>query len=204
MYNLVKPLSIRKKLLKRKIRIFTHLQFAHIFDLSGYQAEYTLSQLVKEDLLTRLKRGMYTLKTDPPSEEEIANVLYKPSYISFEYALAYYNIIPEMVYQITSATTKPTRLFSVGHNSFAYYTIKPKAYTGYTLVQRGEKQFYIAESEKAFVDHLYIISLGQRSLLGGKSVNDRMELKTLDKEKIRTFSKLYDWSKLDALIKEVL
>ncbi|HBQ50614.1 hypothetical protein A3B42_01885 [Candidatus Daviesbacteria bacterium RIFCSPLOWO2_01_FULL_38_10] len=204
MYNLVKPLSVREELLKRKIRIFTNQQFALIFDLSPYQVEYSLNRLVKEGLLTRLKKGVYVLKINPPSEEEIANVLYKPSYISFEYALAYYNIIPEMTYQITSATTKPTRLFKVGYNSFTYYTIKLEAYTGYTLVQRGEKRFYIAEPEKALVDYLYIISLGQRSLLGGRSMNDRMELKSLDKEKILIFARLYDWPRLDRLIKEVL
>jgi len=200
----VKPLSVREELLKRKIRIFTNQQFALIFDLSPYQVEYSLNRLVKEGLLTRLKKGVYVLKINPPSEEEIANVLYKPSYISFEYALAYYNIIPEMTYQITSATTKPTRLFKVGYNSFTYYTIKLEAYTGYTLVQRGEKRFYIAEPEKALVDYLYIISLGQRSLLGGRSMNDRMELKSLDKEKILIFARLYDWPRLDRLIKEVL
>lgn len=204
MYNLVKPLLVREELLKRKIRIFTNQQFALIFGLSPYKAEYSLNRLVKEGLLTRLKKGVYILKINPPSEEEIANVLYKPSYISFEYALAYYNIIPEMTYQITSATTKPSRLFDVGYIAFAYYTIKPEAYTGYIMAQRGEKRFYIAEPEKALVDYLYIISLGQRSLLGGRSINDRMELKSLNKEKILTFAKLYDWLKLDKLIGEVL
>lgn len=104
MYNLVKPLAVREEFLNRKIRIFTNQEFARIFGLSPHQTEYELNQLIKEGLLTRLKRGYYVLKTDPPSEEEIANALYKPSYISFEYALAYYNIIPEMTYQITSAT----------------------------------------------------------------------------------------------------
>lgn len=200
----MKPLFVREELLKRKIRIFTNQQFALIFGLSPYKAEYSLNRLVKEGLLARLKKGVYILKINPPSEEEIANVLYKPSYISFEYALAYYNIIPEMTYQITSATTKPTRLFDVGHIAFAYYTIKSEAYTGYTMAQRGEKRFYIAEPEKALVDYLYIISLGQRSLLGGRSINDRMELKSLNKDKILTFAKLYDWLKLDKLIEEVL
>src|SRR3989338_2933664 len=171
MYNLVKPLSVREELLKRKIRIFTNQQFALIFDLSPYQVEYSLNRLVKEGLLTRLKKGVYVLKINPPSEEEIANVLYKPSYISFEYALSYYNIIPEMSYHITSATTKATRLFAVFNNSFAYYTIKKDAYTGYILKQRSQRRFYIAEPEKALADYLYIISLGQRSLFGGKSIN---------------------------------
>lgn len=204
MYNLVKSLSTRKELLRRKIKVFTNQQFASIFNLSPYQTEYELHQLISEGLLTRLKKGLYILKTDSPSEEEIANILYKPSYISFEYALAYYNIIPEMVYQITSATTKPTRLFTVEHNSFSYYTIKLEAYTGYTLVKRGESRFYIAEPEKALVDYLYVISLGLRSLSGGVSINDRIELGFLNKDKILVFAKLYNRPSLDRLIKEEL
>ena len=204
MYNLVKPLSTREELLKRNIGIFSNQEFARIFGRSPYQAEYELSQLTEEGLLTRLKKGYYALKTDPPSEEEVANALYKPSYISFEYALAYYNIIPEMTYQITSATTKPTRLFTTNHNAFSYYTIKAEAYTGYILAKRGERRFYIAEAEKALVDYLYVISLGQRVVSGSRSVNDRMDLRALKKDKIRFYTKLYDWSKLDKLIEEVL
>lgn len=190
--------------MERKIRIFTIQEFIRIFNLSPYQAEYSLRQLVNDGLLVRLKKGVYTLSIDPPAEEEIANVLYKPSYVSFEYALSYYGIIPETVYQITSATTKSTRLFTVGHNSFAYFTIKKKAYAGYILAQRGEKRFYIAEPEKALVDYLYAISLGKRALFGDKSINDRLELKSLDKEKILAFAGLYEWQELDKLVKEVL
>ncbi|MDP2633076.1 MAG: hypothetical protein Q8P25_05155 [Candidatus Curtissbacteria bacterium] len=204
MYNLLKPISTREELLRHKIRIFTHQEFTHLFKLSLYQAKYYLGQFVKEGLLTRLRRGLYTLKTDPPGEEEVANAIYKPSYISFEYALAYHNIIPEMTYHVTSATTRPTQLFNTDHISFSYYTIKPEAYTGYSLVQRGEKRFLMAMPEKALVDYLYMIALGERATTGGKSVNDRMELSSLNKNKILEYARLYNYSKLDKLIEEVL
>lgn len=204
MYSLVKPLSIREELLKRKIRILTNLEFARIFGLTRDQTEYSLRELTHEGLFTRLKRGFYVLKTDPPLEEEVANALYKPSYISFEYALAYYNIIPEMTYQITSATTKPTRLFAVGHNAYSYYAIKPEAYTGYILSQRAERRFSIAEPEKALIDYLYILSLGQRAVAGRRSLNERLGVKSLNKDKIWMYAKLYEWPKLDKLVEEVL
>jgi len=200
----VKPLSVREKLLKQKIRVFNNLDFAEIFGLSSYQTEYNLRQLTDEGLLTRLKRGLYVLKTDPPSEEEIANALYKPSYISFEYALAHYNIIPEMTYHVTSATTKPTRLFTTDNTSFSYNTIKREAYTGYILSHINERRFYIAEPEKALVDYMYLAALGQRSLIGVNSLNDRMNITLLNKEKIAYYVKMYNWSKLNKLVKEVL
>lgn len=198
MYSLVKPLSIREALLNRKIRIFTNQEFARLFQLSLYQAEYFLRQLSKEGLLARLKKGFYILKTDPPAEEEIANALYKPSYVSFEYALGYYGFIPEIVYLVTSATTKPTRLFETRHLAYGYYTIKTKAYTGYILARRGERRFLIAEPEKAVVDYLYFVALGKKSL------NDRLKVNSLDKNKVLRFARLYNRAKLDALIKELL
>lgn len=204
MYTLMKPLFIREELLKHKIRIFTNLEFARIFRLSPYKAEYNIRQFLEDGLLIRLKRGLYALKTDSPGEEEIANVLYKPSYISLEYALAYYGIIPEMVYHLTSVTTKPTRRFTVGHTVFAYQTIKLRAYTGYVFVQSGERRFLIAEPEKALVDYLYTLALGERSLSGGKSLNDRLMFSSLNRNKILIFAKLYNYTKLDELVEQLL
>ena len=204
MYNLVKPLMARESLLERKIRIFTPREFAFLFDLDPYQTEYMLAQLTQEGLLQRLKRGVYTLKTDPPTEKEIANALYKPSYISYDYALGYYNLIPEMVYEVTSATTKPTRLFTTDTLAFGYYTIKTQAYTGYTLKKEGERAFLIAEPEKAVVDYIYALTLGQRGLLGKRMINDRLDIRSLNKEKVRYYTILFDSKKLGEWIERVL
>lgn len=200
MYNLVKPLLAREELLKRKIRIFTNREFSLLFRLDPYQTEYVLAELMKEGLLQRLRRGVYTLKTDSPSEKEIANALYRPSYISFDYALAYYNLIPEMVYELTSATTKPTHLFTTDSLAFGYYTIKENAYAGYIFKQEGDRGFLIAEPEKAVVDYLYALTLGQRGLLGKRTVNDRLDMTKVNKEKILMYAKLYEWKKLDEII----
>lgn len=204
MYTLLKPISTRNELLKRKIRIFTSSQFALLFRLSQPKAKYFLDKFTQEELLTRLKRGLYSLKTDPPGEQEIANALYRPSYISFDYALAYYNLIPEMVYEVTSATTKPTRLFTANTLAFGYYTIKTAAFTGYVLKEEGERRFYIAEPEKAVVDYLYTLALGQRGLLGKRTINSRLQVGTLDKEKIRAYTRLFAWFQLNTLVEKVI
>lgn len=204
MYNLTKPLIVREELMKRKIHIFTTREFSVIFKLNQYQTEYALAQLVKDGLLERVKRGLYTLKTDAPNEKEIANALYKPSYISFDYALSYYNLIPEAVYEVTSATTNPTRLFITKNLSFGYYTIKKEAYTGYNLKNENERRFLIAEPEKAVVDYLYVLSLGQRGLLGKRIVNDRLTIANLDEGKIRHFGAIFASPKLTEWIEKLL
>ncbi|MBU3979342.1 hypothetical protein KJ980_03255 [Patescibacteria group bacterium] len=198
MYTYLKPFLVREELLKRNIKIFTPDLFSRVFGTSKEQSKYFLENQVKEGLLARLKKGIYTLKTDFPAEEEIANALYKPSYISFEYALAYYDMLPEMPYIVTSATTKPTRLFNTPYMSFAYYTIKREAYSGYSLIKSGEKSFLMAEPEKALVDYLYFESIGK------KPYNDRLILKGLDKNKLLDYADLYQRKSLNETVKEIV
>ena len=194
MYTLLKPLLVREELLKRGLRIFTPLEFSRIFPVSPHGIKYFLETQVHQGLFLRPKQGIYALKTDLPTEKEMANRIYQPSYISFAYALSYYGIIPEMPYQVTSATIKPTRVFANIDPVFSYYKIKKQAFTGYILKKEGGSSFLIAEPEKAVVDCAYFATLGR-----GPSL-DRLYLKTLNKEKTIDYAKLY---KRKGLVKKI-
>ncbi|MBM4461107.1 MAG: hypothetical protein FJ011_25675 [Chloroflexi bacterium] len=198
MYTLLKPLPVRQELLKRAVTIFTPQDFQRIFRATGSQTKYFLEESARGGLFLRLKKGLYALQTDPPPEEEIANRLYRPSYLSFEYALGTYNILPEMGYSVTSATTLPTRSFQIGERTFAYLTIKREAFTGYVPVKRGGRTVLIAEPEKALVDYLYFVSLGK------KPENERLNTANLDKDKALQYASLYSRPGLSKLLKEVL
>jgi predicted transcriptional regulator of viral defense system len=197
MTTLLKPIHVRKELLDRNARIFTPLTFSRLFHLPDYRTKYFLEKQAKEGLFLRLKQGLYGLQTDPPSEEEIANALYKPSYISFEYALSLYGIMPERPYTITSATTKSTVEFYIQEKPFAYYTIKKKAYTGYHLVRKEAKSYLIADPEKALADYLYFVSLGK------KGANDRLYTKDLNREKLISYAKLFERKSLDEYVAKI-
>ena len=197
MSTLLKPLQVREVLLKHNMRIFSPYEFERLFHTPVYTTKYFLEEQTTSGLLVRLKRGVYALKTDMPSEEEIANKLYYPSYISFEYALAYYGILPEMTYITTSATTKPTRVFTTDSLSFEYFTIKKAAYTGYSLVTFDTKSFLIADPEKALIDYMYFETLGKRPH------NDRLILKQIQKEKLLAYAQLYQRESLTVYAKEV-
>lgn len=197
MYTLLKPLFIREELIKRRLFVFAPKDFERTFQLPKQKAKYFLEKESDGGLLLRLKKGLYCLRSDQVSEEELANRLYQPSYISFEYALASHNILPEMPYSITSATTKPTRTFTVNNKTFFYFTIKKEAYTGYALIKKGAISFLMAEPEKALVDYLYFVALGKKPL------NNRLKTSFLQKEKLLKYSKLYGRNRLTQLIKEL-
>jgi len=198
MCALLKPLSVRQELLSRNVTVFTSQDFQRIFQINHFQTKYYLEEHTRAGLFWRLKKGLYVLKTDPPPEEEIANLLYRPSYLSFEYALGAYNILPEMSYRITSATTKPTRTFEVGGKAFSYSTIKRQAFAGYLPVKRTGRTILLAEPEKALVDYLYFVSLGK------KPANERLHFFSFDKHKAFHYSSLYQRPGLDKLLKEML
>ena len=108
--------------------------------------------------LIRIKRGLYTddLKRD---SFVIANVCYSPSYISFEYALSFYGLIPEYVSMFTSATfsKRNNRKYQLDNACFEYRSV-PKSvfYKGVTfLCTENGIRYKIATKEKALCDLLY-------------------------------------------------
>ena len=201
MYTLLKPLQVRKKLISKQIHIFTPQIFSQLFDTNKTATKHFLETHVKSDLFTRLKKGLYALKTDPPTEEEIANQLYKPSYISFEYALSFYGLLPEMPYAITSATTKPTRNFTISSQLFSYRTIKKEVYTGYSLLKQNNRSFFIADQEKAYLDYLYFVFLGKNP------TNDRLislAKGKIDKNKLQLYLSSFKNPKFTKFVKALL
>jgi len=109
--------------------------------------------------IKKIIRGYYIvadLKLDENVLFEIANRIYSPSYISFEMALSYYQMIPESVYGLTSATSRKTIVFETNVGDFIYHTIQPRLHFGYRLVNYRGKRFKVAEPEKALLDYFYI------------------------------------------------
>lgn len=175
------PLGIQKTLLQRDVSIVSITEFARIFRLSKRATYRHLSEAIASDVLKRIKKGFYYLDARPPMAFEIANVIYRPSYISLETALSFYRLIPETVYVITSITTKHSKRFVTLNQEFAYSKIKKQLFFGYKNMNMGGKRFLIAEKEKAFLDYIYFI------VRGLKRLNERLDLHSLDKEKIRGY-----------------
>ncbi|MBI2339466.1 MAG: type IV toxin-antitoxin system AbiEi family antitoxin domain-containing protein, partial [Deltaproteobacteria bacterium] len=75
-----------------------------------------LTRWVKGGKIIRLKRGLYTLPDDRRkirfSPMGLANALYSPSYLSLEFALSWYDMIPERVSAMTSVSRLKTAKFS--------------------------------------------------------------------------------------------
>lgn len=192
------PLEVQKKLIANRIYLFTPLEFQRLFGMPGERAFNFLKYYTKKGLFARLKNGVYVLATNIPSEFLIANKLYQPSYISFEYALSFYHLIPETVYTVTSATTKPTREFEALGKAYKYYKIKREVFLGYEPKKIQDVTVYIAEPEKALADYLYFVDLKKKSLI------ERFSTRNLNRKKLISYAKLFKRKSLIELTKDLL
>ena len=118
-----------------------------------------VSRLVKKGELVRIKKGIYIFGSDfakrPYSLEILANKIYGPSYISQEYALSYWGIIPEKVKVVTSMTTGKNKDFSTPVGRFVYQSLDFHSFSiGVTYIKIGNTGALIATPEKALIDLL--------------------------------------------------
>lgn len=120
----------------------------------------TIEGLIKEKILIYLSKGKYLYRAARPHDFEIANFLYSPSYISFESALNFHNILIQTPYSITSATPLRNKVIAVDKKEYVYTHVDPKIYFGY----ERENTFLVATPEKALVDLMYLASKGMRQI----------------------------------------
>lgn len=119
-----------------------------------------ITDMLRKKMLIRVKKGIYvfgeTYARGPFSREVLANMIYGPSYVSLDYALHYYALIPERVEAVTSVTCGRSRRFSTPVGLFVYHMIPMEAYQiGMDRVElEGGRSFLMATPEKALADKL--------------------------------------------------
>ena len=121
-----------------------------------------LTRLLKQGALVRIRKGLYVFgplyRRELLALPSLANLVFGPSYVSLEWALAYYGMIPEGVVAVTSVTPKQRRSYETPLGVFAYEHLHPAAYpVGITwMEQPSGDAALIASPEKALADQLVI------------------------------------------------
>lgn len=187
--------------------------------LSDYKSPNDkISELQKNKELVSIKRGLYIVgsKIDLPKPNPflIANHLRGPSYVSLESALSYWNMIPEKVYEISSATIKTSKNYKNSVGRFSYKQLKTPYYSyGIKNITFSSKQsFLIASPEKALCDKIvFTPKLTLRSVKQTRDflINDlRINVESLDNLNLKMIEQ---WiknapkkSSLEMLIKTLL
>jgi predicted transcriptional regulator of viral defense system len=171
--------------------------------LSGYKnIRVKINDMLKKKEIVRVKKGLYIL-TEPYSKkpfyrETLSNLIYGPSYISLEYALSFYDMIPEKSGTVTAITNKRNKVFNTPVGRFSYRYIHPDLYPdGVALLPLDEKHnILIASREKTVADILYFtdrienISELKSYLFENLRIEDT-EIMKLKKSDIKQLAKKY-------------
>lgn len=110
--------------------------------------------------LIKLRRGWYALSECAKQRDfalYAAVKMVNPSYLSLQWALSYYGMIPETIVSFISVTTlKPQHYDNVlGH--FVYQSISPHLFFGFEPRTLSDGRTYmLATPEKALLDLLYL------------------------------------------------
>ena len=131
--------------------------------LSSYLQDYKaphrkITTLLRSGDIIRVKKGLYVFgeawRRAPIHRGVLANLIYGPSYVSMEWALSYYGLIPERVEAVTSMTPSRKKRFDTPVGCFTYTYINTRRFTvGVDWVSIDkQRHFLLASPEKALID----------------------------------------------------
>ena len=157
-----------------------------------------ISRNIRDGKLFKITTGLYETNPNTPGYL-LAGSIYGPSYISFEYALSYYGLIPERVTTITCATfdKKKKKQYDTDFGVFTYRDVPVLVYPEEIILKEENNYSYqIATPEKALCDKLYTLApLDNYSNLENMLFKDlRIDVEgfnKLDASKIEKISELY-------------
>jgi len=174
-----------------------------------------ITRMLRKGEIIRIKKGLYTCSPaygGKISRKTIANLIYGPSYISLDYALQYWGLIPEKVELVTSMTSKRNKMFNTPLGAFSYkYLHHSKFYPGVLLEKgelggRGSKTgFFIASQEKAICDRIASV----REIHKAEDIPEYlewdiridMELLSLDVQLLHQIEKAYKKKSVTAFVR---
>jgi len=171
-----------------------HSSMLRIFNDAPVHIEVQLSRWSRAGKLCRIRRGWYLIekpyRARDVSEAVIANTVVEPSYLSLEWALGFYGLIPEAIFNPTSITTGRGIGFTAKDRGYFYHHVQPAFFAGYEKVERGGDVFIIAGPEKALLDKMYIaMRIGKFSTDWLKGLR-LQNLNILDEDKLRGLAAL--------------
>jgi len=189
-------LGVWRKMPMHPILRFAKTAYIEMQNLLPLLREYTnpgdfVSRLVKSGELIRLKNGFFVISEKIENSrvpfEQIANLLYGPSYISYEWALSYYGMIPEGVYVVTSTSAIRSKEYKTPLASFEYnYLSHPRYSIGIDLKENESGNFLIATPEKALCD---LVHKKSKNLTSRELLVDLIEARRIDEAHLKNLDK---------------
>lgn len=169
------------KIYSRPDTVFTIDEISQLFPNIAYKnLRDRLSYFTRVGKLKRPHHGIYAKGEYNPFE--LANKLYKPSYISLETVLVKGGVVFQY-YETIFAVSYLTRSVSINGVSIQYRRIKAGLLTNLQGIEQKEG-YFIASLERAFLDAVYIYKNYHFDNLGTINWEKVAELKKIYRNKV--------------------
>jgi predicted transcriptional regulator of viral defense system len=195
--------EFEKRMLKSPV--FTSSEAKNIF----FDEPNILVQIAfwtKKSYIKKIRKGAYILSrmVEEINPMSLAGKIYAPSYLSLEFALNYYGIIPDIPGTYTSITSRKTMGYKNQFGNFSYQKIKEELFFGYVPLEDKNIVFNIATPEKAMLDYIY---LNKNKLEASDNFWQEMRIDEefrFDRKKIESYKKIFNNKKVSKLIDSLL
>lgn len=149
--------------------VFTEAAIMNALRNSADSRYGAVKRALKAGELIRLKRGLYSLGAKYQRKGihlfQLAQMIYGPSYISLESALAYHGWVPEGVFSVTSVSMRRSKEFKNPLGVFSYTHVPSNDFM--VEVERKDSPggiFLMATPWKALTDYIYAQGLMWKGL----------------------------------------
>jgi predicted transcriptional regulator of viral defense system len=169
-----------------------------IIDIQKRFPDFDSRRLVEwqqKGYILKIRNGFYSFEDSKKDERFLyftANKIYPPSYVSLESTLAFYNLIPEGVFTLTSVTTRNTTHFETPIGNFAYRHLKTSLFFGYRLLQAEGFTLKMAEAEKVILDYFYLNRINTLEEMEAMRFNMSLVKEIVDFEKMERYLGVFD------------
>jgi predicted transcriptional regulator of viral defense system len=205
----VDPLKLRKAIPNEE---FDYTLLTSV--LSGYSGvRQKIHDLLRSGVIVRVKKGLYVFGPEYTRtricKEVLANLIYGPSCISMEYALAFHGLIPERVETVTSVTPKKDKTFDTPLGRFTYrYLMLEKYAAGIEQVWIDPQHpVLMATIEKALCDYVALNKIPivttyaeARDFLEKDLRIDREHWKQFKPNELRRLNRLYRSKSIEQIL----
>ena len=179
-------------------------KYAYLSDPVG-----KISRDIKNKKIFPLVKGVYETDANVHGSK-LAQFIYGPSYLSFDYVLHIQGLIPEMVYNTFTCATynkRKVKTYTNYFGTFIYRDVPKEVFNlGINVLIDGQYSYQVATPEKAICDKLYILTPVKdvsdlRKMLFDDLRIDEEVFYNLNKEDILKIAPLYYSKNLNLLVK---
>lgn len=179
-------------------------RYAYLSDPVG-----KISRDIKNKKIFPLVKGVYETDANVHGSK-LAQFIYGPSYLSFDYVLHIQGLIPEMVYNTFTCATynkRKVKTYTNYFGTFIYRDVPKEVFNlGINVLIDGQYSYQVATPEKAICDKLYILTPVKdvsdlKKMLFDDLRIDEEVFYNLNKEDILKIAPLYYSKNLNLLVK---